>query len=186
MTIPILATVIRALWLIAERAHALRYKVKPVQNWDKSSLTVWMVADATIPLGVVIGFTEVGHIDIGRNLLAPCGIALMLSGICLRWLAIYTLGRFFTRKVMIFEDHRIVQSGLYKYLRHPSYLGFLIGDFGLGLAFSNWLSILIIFAPTLAAAFYRMHVEEKALAQAFGNEYLDYVKKTNRLIPKVY
>jgi protein-S-isoprenylcysteine O-methyltransferase Ste14 len=62
----------------------------------------------------------------------------------------------------------------------------LIGDFGLGLAFSNWLSILIIFAPTLAAAFYRMHVEEKALVQAFGNDYLDYVKNTNRLIPKVY
>jgi len=186
MTIPILAIVIRVLWSVAEKTHALRHKVKPAGDWDKSSLTIWMAADLTIPVGIIIGFTEIGRIHTERTLLGTCGIVLMLAGICVRWTAIYTLGKYFTRKVTILPDHRLVQSGLYKYLRHPSYSGFLLGDLGLGLTFSNWLSLIIIFVPTFAAAFYRMHVEEKALAQAFGSEYIDYCSATNRLIPKVY
>ena len=186
MTIPILATVIRALWFVAERKHAVRHKIKPAGDWDKSSLPIWMAADLTIPLGVIIGFTEIGRIQTKSILPGLCGIALMLAGICVRWAAIYTLGKYFTRRVTILPDHRLVQSGLYKYLRHPSYSGFLLGDLGLGLAFSNWLSLVIIFVPTFAAALYRMHVEEKALVQAFGSEYLDYCRATNRLIPKLY
>ena len=186
MTIAILATVIRALWFVAEKTHALRHKVTPAGDWDKSSLTIWMAADLTIPLGVIIGFTEIGHIQTEANLPGLCGIALMLAGIFIRWVAIYTLGRYFTRQVTILPDHRFVQSGLYKYLRHPSYSGFLLGNLGFGLAFSNWLSLMIIFVPTFAAALYRMHVEEKALEQAFGSEYIDYCRATNRLIPKLY
>jgi protein-S-isoprenylcysteine O-methyltransferase Ste14 len=186
MTIRILATIIRALWFVAEKTHALRHKEKSVGDWDKSSLTIWMAADLTIPLGVIIGFTEIGRIQTQANLLGLCGIALMLAGICVRWVAIYTLGEYFTRQVTILDDHRVVQSGLYKYLRHPSYSGFLLGNLGLGLGFSNWLSLIIIFVPTFAAALYRMHVEEKALVQAFGSEYIDYCRATNRLIPKLY
>ena len=186
MTISILAIVIRALWFVAEKTHAVRSKVQPTGDWDKSSLAIWMAADLTIPLGVILGFTEIGHIQTEANLLGVFGIALMLAGICVRWVAIYTLGRYFTRKVTILHDHRVVQSGLYKYLRHPSYSGFLLGNLGLGLALSNWLSLIIIFVPTLAAALYRMHVEENALEQAFGSEYIDYCRATKRLIPKLY
>ncbi len=56
MTIPILATVLRALWFVAEKTHALRHKVKPAGDWDKLSLTSWMAADLTIPLGVIYRF----------------------------------------------------------------------------------------------------------------------------------
>ena len=186
MTISILATAIRALWFVAEKAHALRHPVKPADDLDRFSLSIWMAADLTIPMGVVIGFTETGRIQTRAKLLGLAGIVLLLVGICIRWLAIYTLGKYFTRKVTILADHRIVQSGLYRYLRHPSYAGFLLGNLGFGLALSNWLSLIIIFVPTLAAALYRIQVEEKALAQAFGSEYLDYCRATNRLIPKVY
>lgn len=186
MTISILASAIRALWFVAEKAHALRHPLNPPDDLDRRSLHVFMAADLTIPVGVVFGFTEIGRIHTGARLLGMSGIVLMLVGICIRWLAIYTLGEYFTRRVTILADHRIVQSGLYRYLRHPSYAGFLLGNLGLGLALSNWLSLTIVFVPTLAAALYRMQVEEKALAQAFGNEYLDYCRATNRLIPKVY
>jgi protein-S-isoprenylcysteine O-methyltransferase Ste14 len=186
MTIPILATIIRVLWTVAERAHAVRHKVNIDGQWDKSSLRIWMAADLMIPFGIIIGFTNIGHIQTGARLLGLCGIALMLLGICVRWIAIHTLGKYFTRRVTILPDHSLVQTGLYKYLRHPSYSGFLIGDLGLALTFSNWLSFIIIFIPTFAAAFYRMYVEEKALEHAFGNEYIDYCRTTHRLIPKVY
>jgi protein-S-isoprenylcysteine O-methyltransferase Ste14 len=186
MTVRICAVAIRALWLVAEKIHALRHKDKPARDWDKSSLTIWMAADLTMSLGVIIGFTDIGRIQTETNLPGICGIAMMLAGICIRWVAIHTLGKYFTRKVTILEDHRVVQNGLYKYLRHPSYSGFLLGNLGLGLALSNWLSLILIFVPTLAAALYRMHVEEEALEQAFGSEYRDYCRVTNRLVPKLY
>jgi protein-S-isoprenylcysteine O-methyltransferase Ste14 len=56
----------------------------------------------------------------------------------------------------------------------------------LGLALSNWLSVVIIFAPILAASLYRIRIEEQALLEHFGDEYFEYAQSTKRLIPKVY
>jgi protein-S-isoprenylcysteine O-methyltransferase Ste14 len=111
---------------------------------------------------------------------------LLLAGVSVRWTAIYTLGKYFTGVVMIKEDHRIIQRGLYKYLRHPAYTGTLVGHLGFGLSFSNWFSLALSSIPYLIAALYRMRVEEQALKDSFGEEYLGYAKRTKRLIPKVY
>jgi protein-S-isoprenylcysteine O-methyltransferase Ste14 len=110
----------------------------------------------------------------------------MLLGLIIRWTAILTLRKYFTVDVSILEDHKIVKKGIYKYIRHPSYAGSLVSFLGLGLAFSNWLSSVVIIVPILTAFIYRIQVEEKALIQAFGEEYLDYSNTTKRLIPKIY
>ena len=47
----------------------------------------------------------------------------------------------------------------------------------MGLAFANWISFILIFVPILLAAFYRMHVEEEVLRNAFGEEFDDYSSK---------
>ncbi len=145
-----------------------------------------MAATLAVPAGVIIGFTGVGRIPAGGDLLAGVGITLMLAGILIRWAAIYTLGRYFTRRVTILEGHRIIRSGLYKHLRHPSYLGYLLGNLGLGVAFANWLSVATIFVPILGASLYRIRVEEQVLLESFGGEYVEYARCTKRLIPKVY
>ncbi len=74
----------------------------------------------------------------------------------------------------------------HKHLRHPAYTGALVAHLGLGLSFSNWFSLALSFVPYLAAAVYRIHVEEQALSEAFGQEYLEYSRDTKRLIPKLY
>ena len=186
MTISILATVLRAMWFIGEIAHASHCKVTPAKDWDRSSLKILRLATLAVPVGVIVGFTDFGHIHTEGNFLGAVGFALMLVGISIRWVAIHTLGRFFTRTVTVMDDHRIIRSGLYRHLRHPSYAGCLLGDLGLGMAYSNWLSIVIIFVPILAASLYRIRVEEDALLENFGNEYIEYARSTKRLIPKVY
>ena len=186
MTISILATVLRAMWLIAELAHASHRKITPAKDWDRSSLKILMLATLAVPVGVIVGFTDVGHIHTEGNFLGTVGFALMLAGICIRWVAIHTLGRYFTRTVTIMHDHRIIRSGLYRHLRHPSYAGYLLGNLGLGMAYSNWLSIVIILVPDLAATLYRISIEEDALLENFGDEYFEYARSTKRLIPKVY
>src|SRR5437870_5821066 len=185
MTISILATVLRAMWFIGEIAHASHCKVTPAKDWDRSSLKILRLATLAVPVGVIVGFTDVGHIHTEGNFLGAVGFALMLVGISIRWVAVHTLGRYFTRTVTILQGHRIVRYGLYKHLRHPSYAGCLLGDLGLGLALSNWLSVVIIFAPILAALLYRIRIEEQALLESFGDKYFEYAQGTKRLIPKV-
>jgi protein-S-isoprenylcysteine O-methyltransferase Ste14 len=186
MMIPILATVIRALWLIIEYPYLRRYKIKPAKDCDKNSAKLWDIANAVEPVGMVVGFTSIGRIETGSDFISLLGLALLPAGIAIRWTAIRTLGKYFTGKVLIKEDHRLVRGGLYKHLRHPAYTGALVAHLGLGLSFSNSFSIALSFAPYFVAAMYRMHVEEQALTEAFGEEYLEYSRGTKRLIPKVY
>jgi protein-S-isoprenylcysteine O-methyltransferase Ste14 len=186
MTIPILATVIRALWLIIEYPYLRRHGVAPAKDWDKHSAKLWDAANALEPVGMVIGFIGIGRIQTGSKLIAVSGLSLLLAGVAFRWVAIYTLGKYFTGTVLIKGDHRLIRTGLYKHLRHPAYTGSLVAHLGLGLSFSNWFSLALSVVPYVVAAAYRMHVEEQALREAFGEEYVTYSRDTKRLIPKVY
>jgi protein-S-isoprenylcysteine O-methyltransferase Ste14 len=186
MVIPISATVIRALWLVAEYPYLRRYKVKSAKDWDKHSAKLWDAANAIELVGMILGFIGVGRIQTETHLIGLLGLTLLLVGIAIRWAAIYTLGKYFTCAVLIKDDHRLVRKGLYKHLRHPAYTGTLVAHLGLGLSFSNWFSIALSFVPYFIAALYRMQVEEQALKDAFGAEYENYSSATKRLIPKVY
>ena len=114
------------------------------------------------------------------------GIAIVLAGAALRDWAILSLGRYFRREVTIEPGQRIVRRGPYRALRHPSYAGIFLIVAGFGLAFGSWVSgaaaLLIVFAGMLP----RIRVEERALAQAFGQDYADYAKSTARVLPHVW
>lgn len=186
MIIPILAIIVRTLWLLIEYPYLRRYRVNPARDWDRHSAKVWDAANAIEPVGMIFGFTYIGRIQTDSNLIADLGLGLLFAGIIIRWTAIYTLGKYFTGTVLIKTDHRLVRNGLYKYLRHPAYTGSLLAHLGLGLSFSNWISIGLSLVPFSVAALYRMHVEERALREAFGEAYITYSSSTKRLIPKLY
>ena len=98
----------------------------------------------------------------------------------------YILGRFFTPNVAIVTNHRLVGSGPYRFIRHLTYSGFLTIMFGFGLACANAASLCIMFLPVTSAVLWRIHVEERALTAAFGEQYRAYAARTKRLIPFVF
>jgi protein-S-isoprenylcysteine O-methyltransferase Ste14 len=114
------------------------------------------------------------------------GIVLMLAGVAFRWYAIWTLGRFFTRNVATHADQRVVQNGPYTLIRHPAYAGTILTMLGLGLAMTNWVSILVLVTCNLLGHLYRIHVEEQALRTNLGQPYVTYMQHTKRLIPFMY
>ncbi|HKB78365.1 MAG TPA: isoprenylcysteine carboxylmethyltransferase family protein [Thermoanaerobaculia bacterium] len=114
------------------------------------------------------------------------GLALIFVGIAARWTAIGTLKKYFTVDVAIAPDHKVIQHGLYRFVRHPSYSGSLLSSTGLGLAFGNWLSLAAVVLFALAGVAYRVSVEERALIDALGDEYRAYAARTKRLIPGIY
>lgn len=114
------------------------------------------------------------------------GIAVWLMGALFRFYSMRVLGRFFTYDVAISADQYVVEQGPYRWLRHPSYLGSLVAEVGLGMTFTNWLA-LIVPALCLAAAYtYRIRIEEKALVEGLGPAYRDYMRRTWRLVPFVF
>ncbi len=114
------------------------------------------------------------------------GVALIVGGMLLRMHCWRVLGAFFTPTVTIANDHRVIDQGAYKWLRHPSYLGALMTLAGLGLALSNWASLIVMIVGSWAIYIYRIEVEEVALESALGESYTQFKKSRKRLIPFVY
>lgn len=111
------------------------------------------------------------------------GIALMLAGIVVRQWAIAVLGRFFSGVIGVQEGQRVVESGPYRLVRHPSYSGALLIMVGIGLAFQSWGAVLVIVLIFAVCYGYRMIVEEKVLVANLGDSYAEYMKRTKRVIP---
>ena len=112
--------------------------------------------------------------------------ALFAAGLALRWYAIVHLGRFFTVDVAIAPDHQVVDTGPYRWVRHPSYAGALTAFAGLALATANVLSVALLLVPVVAVFLHRIRVEETALRAALGEAYVRYALRTKKLIPLVY
>ncbi len=113
------------------------------------------------------------------------GLALMALGIALRFYAVSVLGRFFTPVVMVGSDQHVVDTGPYRWIRHPSYTGLLVTITGVLVASTNWLTLVGIL-PILAGLLYRIRVEEQALEEELGEPYRSYMQRTKRLLPFVY
>jgi protein-S-isoprenylcysteine O-methyltransferase Ste14 len=113
------------------------------------------------------------------------GVILFAAGGALRLWPVFVLGDRFSGLVAIQPGHRLVTSGVYGVIRHPSYLGLLISTLGWGLAFRSGVGVLLtaLLLPPLLA---RIRAEERLLRTQFGDEYVAYCARTSRLVPGLY
>ena len=117
-----------------------------------------------------------------QDFISILGILLFsLSGIVMI-LGRLELGKFGTAKLNIQEWHELIEKGLYKYIRHPIYLGDIISGLAFFIAF-NSIIISIIYAILLFIIYnQRANYEEKILLMNFGQNYKDYQKRTKNSI----
>jgi len=175
-------------WLLSEILlnRIFLSKKKVTKNFDKNSLIlIWLTVIISITLGVFIK-SNLKFPIAGSIWFRYSGLSVIVIGMIFRFIAIRTLGRLFTVDLSIHQNHVLIISGLYKYIRHPSYTGSLLSFFEFALSLNNWISLIIIFFPVLSAFIHRINIEEKLLRDQIGSEYVDYMKKTKRLIPMVY
>ena len=113
------------------------------------------------------------------------GVFFYLAGGALRIWPIFVLGRRFSGLVAIQPGHELVTDGIYRVIRHPSYLGMIILMLGWALAFRSGLGVVLaaLIVPPLLA---RIRSEEALLRSQFGDEYDAYRRRTSRLIPGIY
>lgn len=151
--------------------------------WLAVMVTVFLALNTWRPSGPGTGFGNAGAL---RPLLGWLGCTCLVLGIAIRLWAVATLRRQFTTVVAIVAQHRLVDSGPYRRVRHPAYLGLLLSLLGFGLASGNWVSLAVAVGLPLAAILYRIRVEERALLRHFGPAYAEYASRTKRLVPGIY
>ena len=148
---------------------------------------------------VLVAFTVIGLLDgflpawsdrhevwtFDGDTVSWLGVALTAVGGALRIWPVYVLGYRFSGLVAIQPGHTLVTTGLYRYIRHPSYLGVLVMTGGWALAFRSGIGLVLtaLFLPPLIA---RINAEETLLAPYFGAEYDAWRARTSRLLPGVW
>ena len=156
------------------------------ESGDKGSIWILILS---ISMGYWLSFI-MGATTIGRlhhwNTFFLIGSVVALSGLIIRVAAIIKLRQQFTYTVTKIENHELIETGLFKIIRHPGYLGQLMIFMGISVCLSNWLSVLLMMVPVLSGYIYRINVEERFMAEHLGQKYLDYRKRTKRLIPVIY
>jgi protein-S-isoprenylcysteine O-methyltransferase len=154
---------------------------------DRHSLgLIWLVNLAAVALGITAAYKLPQYALPWPERARELGCVLFIAGMALRWYAIIHLGRFFTTNVAIAKDHHLVDSGPYRFVRHPSYTGSMMAVIGFLLTMANWATLLIIFVPIIAITLWRIHIEEEVLLGALGEPYRAYMQRTKRLIPGIY
>lgn len=114
------------------------------------------------------------------------GVLTLISGSLLRRHCFRVLGTFFTGAVTIQADHRVVDSGAYRWVRHPSYSAALLIVSGIALSLGNWLSLVSAFVIAFLVYSYRAHVEEQALLSSLGVPYAKFMATRKRFIPFIW
>jgi len=114
------------------------------------------------------------------------GLALILSAVALRvWTRSHIRGQY-SGHVEVQAGHRLVQSGPYRFVRHPGYTGFLLMTLGLALGYSSLIGLAAVPVLLLPGLAYRMKVEERLLTEQFGDDYRIYIRKSKKLIPGIW
>lgn len=187
-SLQILFSISMAAWFLSEFLYKniLKSNQEDKKDKDKSTLNIlWLAIPFSIAAAIIISNLSTLPITSGKWILYV-GEAFILIGIIFRFVIIKSLGKYFTVDVTIRHDHKIKKEGFYKYLRHPSYAFSLLTSLGLGLYLNNWLSLLFAFVPPFLAFAYRIKIEEQALVEQFGEEYVEYRRTTKKLIPFIY
>jgi protein-S-isoprenylcysteine O-methyltransferase Ste14 len=116
--------------------------------------------------------------------LALFGTALVAAGLALAVWARLHLGRNWSGKVVVKEDHALVRSGPYRTIRHPIYTGLLLALLGTALAIGEWRGFLAL-ALGLVGILFRVRAEETRMSETFP-EYADYKRHSSALMPGLF
>jgi len=150
------------------------------KSWDMTSdliLLTWFSS-------LIVPVLEYLHLNRKNLFFTMLGMCLVLLGVIIRAIGIRTLGKYFSRDVETWDNHKVVRTGIYKHIRHPAYAGNILQVVGFPLILNSYYS-LVISVITICAFIWRIRVEEEFLIREIP-EYRKYMEETKRIIPKIW
>lgn len=151
---------------------------------DLTGLVI-IISSLAIVIAPLLDYFRIPPISLGLPAFI-IGPFLAIIGVIVRTIGMLRLGRFYTRTLQKTENHQLVTDGIYQYLRHPGYAGTIYIFLGASLTSGNILVFILIILLILPTYLYRIDVEEKMLVEIFGAQYIDYQKRSKKIIPFFY
>lgn len=122
----------------------------------------------------------------GRSGWPRAGVALALTGIFVRARAIADCGDSFLHQIETEQPRVLVTLGVYRWLRHPSYLGFILYVVGMQMCLGNVVMYIVSLSVLWRFFSRRIVVEEWHMERLYGDAYKRYREKTAAMMPLVY
>ena len=175
-------------WLTLEAGLIIRDRIRGKGTFARDRGTLWLnIIVITVALGAAGMLTA--SLKGSAWQFGPTGLAgpiVMWAGLVVRIWAIVVLGQSFRTTVEVDAGQRVVDSGPYRWVRHPSYTGILLLMAGLSLVYGNWPALAVLLVLPAGVLIHRIFVEEAALTEVIGRAYTDYAARTKRLVPGVW
>jgi protein-S-isoprenylcysteine O-methyltransferase Ste14 len=179
------------IYLILRMPHRRRARREPISISKEDLLELVARKFAQICLGIfpliyiITKFPSFANYPFFPPLLV-IGTAAIAAALWCIFRAHHDLGRAFSVTLELREKHPLVTVGIYQYVRHPMYLGFLLWALAQALLLPNWIVGVMGFVGWIAIFGTRVRREEGMMLQQFGEEYQAYMDRTARLIPWVF
>jgi len=170
-------------WMLAAHdVKTTRWKEPTGRRW-MHGLPFLLAAALIIPPDPDWGFLVQYYMPV-TAITALAGTLLVAFGLGFAVWARRHLGRNWSGTITLKEDHALVRTGPYRFVRHPIYTGILLGFVGTAIAVGQWRSLFATAFFTLGILV-RCRVEEQKMEETFP-EYDDYRRHSWALIPYIY
>ena len=154
-----------------------------VRSWRWYVPSILLPAEWLLPPLLIA--LRIGEMDVGWLPVRVVGLAVGLAGaVLLTWSAVL-LGRFLMHEAAVREDHALIGNGPYRFVRHPVYAGYLALLLGSGVASLN-ICLWLLWPVSLIGILIQAASEEQLLGERFGQDYDCYVRRTGRLLPRLW
>ena len=153
----------------------------------RSKLDLILIQIFSLAIVILAPFSDgrsIGVLNI-EDTIRYVGLLITIPGFVLMQASEKYLAKQFSIEVTLQKDHKLIQNGPYKVIRHPRYLGILVFFTGISLTFRSLLGIMLVMVLA-AVLVWRVFAEEKMMHQEFGKEWEAYRAKTWRLIPYLF
>jgi len=114
------------------------------------------------------------------------GVTLFVFMLWLLWQSHVDLGLNWTPTMQVMDDHTLITSGVYHYIRHPMYAAHLVWGIAQPLLLQNWIAGFSMIITSIPGLLYRIPREEQMMLEHFGEKYRSYLEKTYRIFPYLW
>lgn len=180
INLDVIFVLVYLVWIIVETKASKADISKVEKTADYGTCELYAIGQA----GVILSALWLTSVDDSPSIFHVMGFILFLAGIAFRLWAVKTLGKTYSHMVREVDAHEIIDSGPYRYIRHPAYAGMIFANLGIVIFFFNVVTLLLFLLVLLPAIILRIRIEEKTLFKIAT--YISYAKDRSRLIPSIW
>lgn len=175
-------------WSVIETALYRDPETAAIEDDDRKSYTYLQLSSLLVLFYSLFDFTTYhwSRLTAAEPAIIYFGFVIFIVNCLVRYAALTRLGSMFNPRVALYQEHHLIDSGIYQYIRHPMYLSAILNTIAISLIFSSLGALAIILVGVLPSVRYRIILEEEFMLRHFPEQYGAYIQRSKRLIPGIW